>query len=484
MNAEPKIIINKIGFSEVVNEVRELNPDFFSHFINVFENCKPNQKYVYVIDFPYGYPIIEFGKMKLLAKERDSDYYLHEHKVEFKDTFGHGKEEQKWNTFVKDCEKNTDHPLSMVLDNMVEVFAEQQAGVYIKAKDRDKIHYPYKFPLNHIQTGQLFGVWGTIDMISKIPPPERSEWHASAGKSCFEFLFPVTEGGKSNEFYRHCCEIIFDGKVEKLTDAIHIIAKKLAGNTKTKILIFPEHYFLIDKNIDTKLCQSQKTEFQIFLFTYGWEQFKKQRELLWDNKELMRKLNYNHHDYRFQISNHFQEIVNCKGYALKLVGKDDKILYEVFRYLCVKFNEQTPRQKKQIKQFKSLLDYNTPFFFYYDTLKEDKNQWALVPFYGPAINTYIPNETTQLSEQLLTTATKEKMGHLKSNCKKQGRRTIDISVHDSQDRIMKFYKNYLGMGKPLKEFFEGDFDGIETPIKIQENKEFPLFREFFLIKIE
>lgn len=495
---EYKIEIKKIDLQNNLPTLKKLNPDFHKEFLEVFKSTKENLQYAYTIEFPYGFPIIKDGKMYFLEKD-SSNEYEHQSKVELKDEFNKPKNSKNlWDAFVKDCKRNSDHPLAMVLSNNVEVFTEQESGAFTKGNSATN----YRLPLNQISTGGLFGVWGTLDLILDSSGQQRADWYASAGKSCFQFLFPIPKKSKSNAFYQSSFNEVFGIHSEDLTEAIHSVVNKIdSAKHKTKILIFPEHYF-VSVTGDTKKCRAEKTKLQNYLFGYGWKQFKKHRDLLWENKELMQKLGIRHNDYNFQMLNHLIDVLNGTAYVLKLVDSKDPILFKTFEHLCRTLNEKKPSVKKDKGLFANLLEYNTPFFFHYSTITEPDNQWAIIPYYAPAINTHIPkqkraNDFDTIFTQSINTKPVKNYIAAMSRMKKMN---IEISAIKSQTTFEKsFCKEYLlaAVGPPpknederkkvvyykLSDLFKNTFSDIDTKIHLQENKDTMMFNAFILIKI-
>ncbi len=486
---ESKIVIKKIALQKYLTTLKTINSDFHTEFLKVFNRTMDNLKYAYIIDFPYGYPIIKDGKMYLLEKTNKSED-AHKDEVEFADEFNKPKNTSNlWDTFVTDCKRNSDHPLAMVLSNSVEVFTEQESGAFTKAKSSTN----YRLPLNQITTGGLFGVWGTLDLILNSSGQKRADWYASAGKSCFQFLFPKPTTNKSNAFYRTSFSEIFGIHSENLSDAIHSVINKInSEKSKTKIMIFPEHYFVVAKN-NTEKCRIEKIKLQNYLFGYGWKQFKKHRDLLWENKELMQSLGIRHNDFNFQILTHLIDVLNGKDYVLKLVDSKDPILYEAFKYLCNEMNLKTPSLKKEKKLFANLLAYNTPFFFHYSTILDCEPQWAIIPYYAPAINTHIPKQ--KRAEEFTTVYMQNihlKIEEVKKLLDKHKGKKVEISHIKSQNEFEKeFCRDYLfaavgkskNVNKTLLDLFGSDFKDIKTKIHLQENKDTLLFNSFILLKI-
>lgn len=488
---ETPIEIKKIKVESVSFELENFAKDFYDKFNPVFSCMNKTKKYAYIIEYPYGFPIIEDAKMYFLKKDKN-DEYTRKNKVQIINEFDEEENNDTlWEDFVKDCERNTDHPLSIVLSNCVEVYTEQESGAFTSSININK---NYKFPLNQIEIGGLFGVWGTLDLVSnglnsKLSTAEKqTDWQASAGKSCFQFLLPPPERGLSNKFYQTEFSKIFGEGNTNLTDALHFIINERIQNVTTKILVFPEHYFLTEEE-DSKKLQDNKLILQNYLYSYGWMQFKKHRDLLWENKALMKTLEVQHNDYYFQFLNHLIEVLNNNDYVLTLVNKSDRILYETFLYLCCQFEKKIPILQKDKSQFLNLLEYSAPFFFHYSKISD--SSWGIVPYYAPAINVIIPKE--------------KKMGEFKSigillkNVPKTfSKLELPIKIKEAMiiesqsDFETAFYKKFLlanvgkskDVNKSFKDLFGEDFKDINTKIFLRENKNTLLLNSSIVLKID
>ena len=158
------------------------------------------QDHFYQMNFMFGEAVIREGQMMALEKDRNGNY-ANESKIKFVPEGFSGKRQNDFKKFVEDCEQNTDHPLSIVTSNYIEIFCTKRSSLQSVGE--------YSFPLNIIEKGNLFGVWGSVNSIFKVDETDYYPWNAVAGKACIIPLFPEPQHKKSSDHYRKKFSTIF-----------------------------------------------------------------------------------------------------------------------------------------------------------------------------------------------------------------------------------------------------------------------------------
>ena len=166
------IRIIKKDLADYFNAIEEINKDFFNHIKPIYKSLPKEKQYVYYMTLPYGKKLIRNARFVVLDKTDQSN------DIDLKCQFNN--EELSLNQVKNDFGKNIDFPLSYVLKNKVEVFMERKL----------KESLTHKIPLDIINEGELFGVWGVFDQITgqkKVSVTQ--EWQATSGSSCFVTFF-------------------------------------------------------------------------------------------------------------------------------------------------------------------------------------------------------------------------------------------------------------------------------------------------------
>ncbi|MEI6681658.1 MAG: hypothetical protein WCO44_03470 [Bacteroidota bacterium] len=333
------------------------------------------QDYFYLMDFKFSERVIKDGQMVALERDRYGNY-LHKDKIVLNAGSFSVDKEDDLNRFIEDCGKDSDHPLSVVTKGYVEVYCTQPSAYKLNGSEHE-----YSFPLNIIETGGLFGVYGSINSIFSDYKENFYGWNAVAGKACILPLIPEPLPNKSHLLYRKKFNDIFPESDQVLTGIFNMTNQLLGNDSFSEILIIPEKYYIRDKDDSPELVFA-KHKLKEYLYQVSWSQTKSIREMVWDDKELMLMFKLDNPDFTFHLIKHIANIVNGNAYLLKPVSENDGILFDVFKNLVEKFKSFSDRTG-------DLLDYTTPIFLHY--VKLDKNNpKGLELTHSPSINLRLP----------------------------------------------------------------------------------------------
>jgi hypothetical protein len=351
--------VSNSGFVECVDQVSELLGD-------------QQKDYVYVMNFEYGEKVIEDGQMRALIKTNSTTYknkFDYEFSIKYDCSFS--KETDQWEQFSKDCERNTDHPLSYVQEGCIEIYSTNCSG--------DTEIGNYEFPLNILQTGDLFGVWGSLNIITENFKKKQENWFGVAGRRCIIPTFPTYTTRNIDSKYADVAEELFEKR--KASEVVEKTIREIKPAWRTQIIVFPEHFFCLNKN-DSSVLQDKKRLFQLHLFKKGWQQSKKVRDVLWETRDIEYEFRkhgkesdkQNHNYYNYQYFSHLVDVIEGDDYLLKLVDKNDGLLWECYQNLD--------------RGNSKLINYTHPYLFIYS--KFDNCSWGIVSVHSPALNVPIP----------------------------------------------------------------------------------------------
>jgi len=300
--------------------------------------------------FPFGENILMKGKSCLLGGNREV--------ATWKDALGERAADEVWTLFQRSCSKNTDHPLSIVCEGEVEVYSGRRVNL---TKDKRPLTGISYFPLDHLTKGEWFGVYGANDMIATHDKTNTlrwdgdREWAAVAGRRCVSINVPPPIFSKCPAPYRRWFAEIFPSTpkeykeiavdqtevpdsdqretlVKGLDEIVYesfcaLINDRLKEKAATKVLIIPDHYFLVGRK-DSEALRSAKMNLQRRLVIYGWGQSASERDALWKQRAVAESASKVKQASSKMILNHLDDVVGNKGYCLRSVRKGDGTLYE------------------------------------------------------------------------------------------------------------------------------------------------------------
>lgn len=328
------------------------------------------RQFCFEASFPFGTEIIVSGRSCLL----DPNYQG----ADWSDSFRKlgGKEVHK--VFKMECDKNSDHPLSLVLENEVEVYSERM--VSYKDEHAGPLTETLLFPLNRFGVGEWFGTFGTNDIIVAHEPKPKSspahkqmkkgeggavsskrQWGAMAGRVCLSFNFPPpvkTVAVELREAFpeiftnastdykvavtkttKQDAELIVTGFHKVVFDEFRRIAQSLKGSTSTRVLIIPDHYFILGERDRPKL-KAAKRELQRGLLIAGWDQSEDLRDALWRQREARELSEATEDNGADLMRSHLLDVVIQDGFCLRPVTAEDPVVYEAWKALCTRWSDQ------------------------------------------------------------------------------------------------------------------------------------------------
>lgn len=377
-----KFRVQILKWNEVSKEIRDANPDLHSLMDSIAQNMQGS--YVYKLRLKFGEPIIENGTTIFLRKEN-----LPEIEFEPKGFFGNSNTDLK--TFIEDCGADVDHPLSLVVKNYLEIYCNHSSSYKLSGLLTEE---NYAFPLNIINKGDLFGVWGAVNSVFKKWNKNLYGWHAVGGKICILPLLPEELAeGKADILYRQNFSKIFPDSKGPLEGIINNINFLLNDETFTELIIIPERFYIIDKNKEKSNIEIAKLKLRDFLFCTAWEQTQVLRDMVWSDKELMLSLNKDKTDMEFYLTKHIYNIVTEKSFLLKPVDSNDGILFDSFKDLVNRFHDIK-------KGSKNLLNNTTPVFLHYTKL-DDKNLKGIELLHTPSMNIILPKTRNEEMKDII-----------------------------------------------------------------------------------
>jgi hypothetical protein len=307
MNEKHKVAILSWDEAQRNFSNKNLNKEFRALITAIVKKLGKSKNYVYSVELKFGDKVIENGAMNF-------DKYEIE-----KNDFGVTPA-----IFKRDINYSED-PLGIVVKNHLEVYSindcenrERQITTFLSDKKHIRHEPEYNVPLNVIEEGDLFGVFGTLDFITGIKTSLNTglDWYVVAGNATFLIDLPIfhSKMGKMkpdlmeifNE-HGHKNEKYYPGK-----EQIEFV-KKYAPNFRTNIVYFPKHFFEIK---DVKL----KQQLEYALLLKGWQQYSPLRHFIFENKvlgDILRDSNLkNNPQFILQLFEHLKNITNEKAFAL------------------------------------------------------------------------------------------------------------------------------------------------------------------------
>ena len=367
--------IDALRWTQVSSLIYEANPVLHNILEPIVEKLRAeNKDYFYRLRFKFGEPVIDKGRMVAMLKNPTINIGS-----------SSGLNPISREQFVADCGLDSDHPLSLVLENYIELFHKQKSS-YGNISE-------YNFPLDIISKGELLGVFGAINNFKKMPSILLNPWDAVAGKACIVPLFPRPDFGTSSSLYKNFFFEIFQTEKIEPVDAIYSKFNSLFGNTwKTDILTIPTFYYNIDSNKDDEEAKNQKMRFQNYLFGIGWEQSQKFREWHWQDKIIKKEILKNDiiHEAAL-LATHIVRITQNKTYCLKMVDSRDKELFETFKSLLCEFKKERKVTKNVNRE---ILSEYFPGFLHYEKFSNiDLN--AIELLHSPSVNLNLASLTME-----------------------------------------------------------------------------------------
>ena len=340
-----------------------LNEELLGVLTEISEILKPEKNdYVYLLKLGFGDKIINRGKT-IINKQNLTDFDSH-----FKVIGGAYKKNKL--DFINDI-LYTDDPLGIVLSNYIEVYALNKC---IGSSD----DY-YTVPLNKIEAGEFFGVFGMLDYITDTSPSKESRvWYARAGTVSFSIAFPF-----HLDLYEELeCESLFthlSGKQNKPEvtpgdNKVEFIRRYL-DNWHVDIAYIPKHFF-------EKIPSNLKNRLYYYLFKIGWDQSTYLRNTLLEDTII-----YDHIVSSEKIKHDKGFIYLLYQYLYKAHHGDSIVLKPLLdekHVVNIAIKEFKRKSNDYFESKKSL----EPLPFYYDTLKNNSEIGFVSIFQLPILNKY------------------------------------------------------------------------------------------------
>jgi len=325
---------------------RLTNKNFLEIMTEVSNILKEDKNdYVYQMRLNFGDLIIDKGKMFIGDFMIKGDGY-----IKNSDDFRH------------DISYSED-PLGIVLTNHIEVYTENN--------NLGKSGGKYTLPLNILYPGDLFGVFGTLDMFSQIIEDSSSrDWYARAGNVSFCIAFPFHNKNEM-EFlekgagYKYVSGM--DVKSETIPGDIKIeFIKEFVDDWHVDIAYIPNHYFsMIPENLRLK--------FENALYDFGWKQSAPLRNALFEDTTIFdiisnpKKKNFTHDKNFLSIVYNYLYYAH-KGDALVLKPLTDK---HIIRKALDRFKEVN-------YDYFGSKDCIEPLPFIFGKIDKEKKDWGMV----------------------------------------------------------------------------------------------------------
>jgi len=387
-----KININIIPWEEASKRLKSSNKIIHDLLAPISLQLKKNKKnYFYQLDYGFGAEVICDGQMVALAKNKDGNY-INEKNVRFFPEGFSGNKQNDFKLFVDDCGQDTDHPLSIVTNNYIEIYCTKKSSLQSVGE--------YSFPLNIFKKGDLFGVWGSVNSVCKIKGTGFFPWNAVAGKACIIPLFPEPQYKKSSDLYRKSFSEIFRHQSNTKDGIISIANEVLGSSLFSQIIIIPKSYY---SDLPNEKSEVRNFKFQLreYLFKTAWEQTKTVRDMPWNDRKLIEDfesgfksvIDIKGHVFAFNFAKHLLNIVQGSSFILKPVEESDEILFDVFRKLVSEFAKHSDKSG-------TLLDYTTPVFLHYEKL-HSKNTKGIELTHSPSINIELPDVRLDIMSNIM-----------------------------------------------------------------------------------
>ncbi len=349
------------SWNEIASEIPidDSNREIFAFFNKISSSLKKSkQDYVYKIRFEFGDKIIQKGKFDTENFILDSN--------EYNITIGQFKRDLNY----------SDDPLGIVLTNYIEVFTEN-----ISSGSKQEFNN-YTIPLKIIKSGDLFGLFGTLDYATGVDENRTSrDWHVVAGNISFGIAFPF-HNDKENQLLGEDIQKYFSNN-SQTTHPIFQSEKRLQpGEHKLKfikeyvkdwyvdIIYIPAHYLEFLKN-------NQNPKFENLLLKKGWIESSPLRNVLYEDTtianiiiDMSKSLKIEHEKYLLNlVYNYLIKASKGKANLLKpLTGQH--VIIDALK----NFREKNKNYFSTTKCFE-------PLPFIYDSLGSEKNDWGLLSVY-------------------------------------------------------------------------------------------------------
>ncbi|HKU76329.1 MAG TPA: hypothetical protein VJR02_20630 [Pyrinomonadaceae bacterium] len=208
--------IRRIEWKEIESHVKAVNRELWDALDPIMNGHKRKgrSKHFILAEYSYGQLLVDEGKFQLPCSEACSE------------TCKEIASELKYSYI----------PLGLVLDKCVEVFVMREHG-YSRTGMR-------LVPLRVLSKGELFGVFETLDTISKIPNPTKPQWSVSSGTRSVFIIAPLNNNELLTKIDKYLGYQVPRGRVTDGYDWEYIdhVAKAKSSdmNWRVQVLLFPD----------------------------------------------------------------------------------------------------------------------------------------------------------------------------------------------------------------------------------------------------
>lgn len=386
---EDKVKVRLVRLADYRTEllgICSIAQDLFS----VVDELKDEHRVGFEVTFPFGCPVVEKGEM-ILQKLGPVKSFWPElsqppKQVVWEDGVQDRSPDEVFAAFKASCSRSTDHALSIILDNEVEVYSWRHINHQLPSggvlPEQKKF-----FPLEHLSRGQLLGLFGISDMIAaslrgdKPRPDAGQPWSAVAGRRCVSLEVPKPLKQQSPSLYRKNFVELFptakellvdvrpkdsktpdlraygdilpteyestisdtrrDGIISKMEEVVYSTLCRIMreeGNDSvrhgTRILIIPDNYIAIDNDDDKPELMVAKIRLQRTLLAGAWHQSEGLRDSAWKQGLITSgsELVVGHHAR--SVLNHMLDVLDSKAFAIRPVSESDRTLFSAWQVLC------------------------------------------------------------------------------------------------------------------------------------------------------
>lgn len=477
MGEDIEIIKKDLG--DYLDLIKEINPDFYNHILPIYKMLPKEQRYVYYMTLPYGEQLIRDSRFVVFDKSNATS------DIKISNEFTN--QELTLDQIKNDFGSDIDFPLSLVLENMVEVFMRRKL-------DNNSYH---KIPLDIINKGEFFGVWGVFDQLEGQKKVDvRQNWEATSGRSCFLPFFKdypqqSTKARATDKIF----EWLFLNEIEdkdslSADKAIQKFIQKNVLGSEAKILCFPKHFYLGQTNHD---CDYLKNTLLLKMYQNQWYETRTERGMFWKNVQLKSELEeeFNLTALDIQIINHIINIISGKDFYLKPISKEDPIEFEAYKLMVEKVKELNfvngnctklkikndtvvtdslkYKGHKNSEFIKHPFQVYTPYFMCYEKKKNSSSDVFISFLKSPLIMSlfYYDNSRNKLKQEW----NRSKITSIEKVIRKYTGISITLKILKTITESEEFVNTYIG--KKSKDFLsEKPFDYIELMSKNENVREF------------
>lgn len=314
---------------------KDVSSKLFSTINMIYESLEEHKRYAYVLEIDFG------------------DFVIREGVINKKDIKGFDLK-----SFTDDINYSED-PLALVIQNQIEVYTintcDNRRRIikrYDSNSDNSIVEKEYIVPLNVIKKGDFYGVFGTLDYLSKIElrAEHGMNWSAVAGLSSFILDFPffystVNIRDNYKEYFeqydnKNYYPYYYSGK-----EQIDFI-RCFLSNYKTRVVYFPKHILTTEN-------ENLWENLHYYLLIKGWEQYSPLRSAAFHDKVytdiLKIKTLKNNAEFIIKLFDHLRNVFLGNGKILRpLKPNENHFLNDALRVFKENCRNYFNENKKHI----------------------------------------------------------------------------------------------------------------------------------------